>query len=175
MKDLLPIAITPNNLDSLVVVFVVDISRPKSSVRLLAKWAREVQSKIKDAKKSDSSESKSEQNDKWCGVKKVIVGSFLDKCNDFTKEQMLSVINTFRYFANHYESDLVFTNLNKQTIDNYIGIMNKNLFNDNRIKANEKEMIVIPKGCKEYENFGIEAVVYFNNIRNKIVKNGLVI
>lgn len=159
LKILLPTVINADNLDKLCVVFVIDISRPKSSFKELIKWIREIQSQIKEAKKSISvggGESKGEGNDKWFGVERVIIGSFLDECKTFTKDQMNAIIDSFRYVANHYGTHILFTNPSiKQTMENYVELMDSISFglNKNKIKCCVNENLLITRDSAEYEGF----------------------
>lgn len=157
LKILLPTVINADNFDKLCVVFVIDISRPKSSFKELIKWIREIQSQIKEAKKAVSvGESKTDGNDKWCGIERVIIGSFLDECKTFTKDEMNTIIDSFRYVANHYGSHLLFTNpSNKQTMENYVDLMDSITFglNRNKIKCSINENLLITRDSPEYESY----------------------
>lgn len=81
LSNLLSVVITPERVDSLLIVYVLDVSKPKTAMHCLRKWREIVSEHVSNVDKQYGKESKREE----ITIPSIIVGSKIDQAKAFGK------------------------------------------------------------------------------------------
>ncbi|XP_062852076.1 cytoplasmic dynein 2 light intermediate chain 1 isoform X2 [Trichomycterus rosablanca] len=180
LSDLIQIPITPQNVSTLSVVLVLDLSKPKALWTTTEKLIQAAQNQVeksyslKNKKPGESRPSKQQNQNQVLRilpkdhpdrelispfpVPLLLIGSKFDIFQDFEPEKRKMICKTLRFLAHYYGASLIFTSSKSETTMSKA----KNLFNHlafgtergKSISTDPSKPLVIPAGMDSLSQIG---------------------